>query len=203
MNNGISLEDAKAMVSSESLGKLKEVVYAKPVVDVKGKANCDILMNALCNAVTNSVIRQSSLDDRIIKLLNASTSTLSAKKLTLILRHVRESQPNMRCVITLKSPGLQTEVLNEWMYDGEEDVSFINIFDFIINEFDITPSMVRTKMGEMLKLTIVNNIAQLVAKYQNSSDIEKKVIPVSISTVSRLVNMRGHLLYAEFKEVRE
>ena len=201
MNNGISLEDAKALVSSDSLEKLKEVVYAKPVVDVKGKANCDILMTALCRAVTNGTIRQTALDDRIIKLLNASTSTLSAKKLTLILRQVRTIQPNMECIITLKSPGLQPETVAEWSYDGTEEVSFISIFDYVINKFDITPSMVRTKMGEMLKLTIVNNIAQLVAKYQNSTELERSVIPVSISTVSRLVNMCGYLLYAEFMEV--
>jgi hypothetical protein len=48
----------------------------------------------------------------------------------------------------------------------------------------------------------VNNIAQLVSKYNTSNDEEKKSMQVSITTISRLVNMSAHTLYAEFKEVK-
>ena len=55
-------------------------------------------------------------------------------------------------------------------------------------------------MGEMLKTTIVNNIAQLVSKYNSLEDTEKRQLQVSITTISRLVNMNGYMMYAEFKE---
>lgn len=63
--------------------------------------------------------------------------------------------------------------------------------------FEITPTLVRNKMTETLKPTIVNNIAQCVAKYQNG----EPDLNVSITTVSRLVNMCDHLIYADFEEV--
>lgn len=203
MSNSISLEDAKALMSAESINKLKEMVYAKPQVDLKLKANCDILMSALCTATTNGVIRYNSLDETIIKILNASTSTLSEKKLVYALRQIHDSQPHIKCIITLKSGGLHTDIVNEWVIDGsDEGVKLIDIFDYVVNKFEITPQLVRQKMGEMLKTTIVNNIAQLVSKYNTSSDEEKKSMQVSITTISRLVNMSGYTLYAEFKEVR-
>lgn len=203
MSNSISLEDAKALMSSESINKLKEIVYAKPVVDLKLKANCDILMSALCTATTNGVIRYNSLDETIIKILNASTSTLSERKLMSSLHQIQESQPYIKCIITLKSGGLHPDVMNEWIIDGsDEGIRLINIFDYVVNKFEITPQIVRQKMGEMLKTTIVNNIAQLVSKYISSNDEERKEIQVSITTISRLVNMSGCTLYAEFKEVR-
>lgn len=203
MSNSISLEEAKALMSSDSINKLKEIVYAKPVVDLKQKANCDILMSALCTATTNGVIRYNSLDETIIKILNASTSTLSERKLIAALRQIQESQPYIRCIITLKSGGLNPEVINEWVIDGsDKGIRLIDIFDYVVNKFNITPQIVRQKMGEMLKTTIVNNIAQLVSKYTSSTDEEKESIQVSITTISRLVNMSEHTLYAEFKEVR-
>jgi hypothetical protein len=56
-------------------------------------------------------------------------------------------------------------------------------------------------MGEMFKMTIVNNVAQLLGKYETlKTDEEKKQIPISISTITRLVNMSHHLLFAEFVE---
>jgi hypothetical protein len=57
-------------------------------------------------------------------------------------------------------------------------------------------------MTEMLKPTIVNNVAQLVAKYNSiESEEERKKITISISTITRLVNMSGYLLIAEFKNI--
>ena len=201
--SSISLEEAKSLINNDSLSKLKDVVYAKPTVDIHQKANCDILMSALCKAVADGVIRQSSLDDRIIKLLNASTATLAARKLKDILVQVRDTQPHMVCIITLKTGGLQPETVAEWMFDGSTEISFVGIFGYVVDKFNITPQSVRSKLSEMLKGTIVNNVAQLVAKYNNSTDEERSALNISISTVTRLVNMSEHLLYAEFVEVKE
>lgn len=193
----ISLEDAKAMVSSESLSRLKSVVTPKPIINMEAKVNNDILMSALCTAVSNGVIKQSSLDDRLIKLLNSATNTLSAGKLGDILSHLRTVQPNMSCVITLMEPDM-SDVVNEWVFIGP-DVYFNKLFEYVIEHFEITPTIVRNKMTEMLKPTIVNNVAQLIAKYNNITDEkEKQNITISISTITRLVNMSGYILMAEF-----
>lgn len=193
----ISLEDAKAMVSSESLSRLKSVVTPKPIINMEAKVNNDILMSALCTAVSNGVIKQSSLDDRLIKLLNSATNTLSAGKLGDILSHLRTVQPNMSCVITLMEPDM-SDVVNEWIFTGP-DVYFNKLFEYVIEHFEITPTIVRNKMTEMLKPTIVNNVAQLIAKYNSITDEkEKQDITISISTITRLVNMSGYILMAEF-----
>ena len=193
----ISLEDAKAMVSSESLSRLKSVVTPKPIINMEAKVNNDILMSALCTAVSNGVIKQSSLDDRLIKLLNSATNTLSAGKLGDILSHLRTVQPNMSCVITLMEPDM-SDVVNEWVFIGP-DVYFNKLFEYVIEHFEITPTIVRNKMTEMLKPTIVNNVAQLIAKYNSITDEkEKQNITISISTITRLVNMSGYILMAEF-----
>ena len=196
----ISLEDAKAMVSPEAIERLRNVVTPKPIINMDAKVNNDIIMSALCTAVTNGVIKQASLDDRLIKLLNSSTNTLSAVKLGSILTHIRQFQPNLTCVITLLEPDM-SDVIEEWYFVGP-DVYFNKMFEYVIERFEITPSMIRTKMTEMLKPTIVNNVAQLVAKYTSlETDEEKKDITISISTITRLVNMSGYLLMAEFKNL--
>lgn len=198
--SNISLEDAKAMVSPEAIERLRNVVTPKPIINMDAKVNNDIIMSALCTAVTNGVIKQASLDDRLIKLLNSSTNTLSAVKLGSILTHIRQFQPNLTCVITLLEPDM-SDVIEEWYFVGP-DVYFNKMFEYVIERFEITPSMIRTKMTEMLKPTIVNNVAQLVAKYTSlETDEEKKDITISISTITRLVNMSGHLLMAEFKNL--
>jgi hypothetical protein len=49
----------------------------------------------------------------------------------------------------------------------------------------------------MFKMTIVNNVAQLLGKYETlKTDEERKEVSISISTITRLVNMSHHLLYA-------
>lgn len=196
----ISLQDAKAMVSDNAINNLKSVVTPKPIISMDTKVNNDIIMAALCTAVQNGVIKPTSLDDRLIKLLNSATNTLSANKVGMILSTIRESQPNMCCVITLKS-GDMSEVLESWTFTGPR-VYFNKIFEYVINRFEITPSLVRSEMVKMLKTTIVNNVAQLVAKYQSlETDDEKRAITISISTITRLVNMSGNILTAEFKNI--
>lgn len=198
--SNISLEDAKSMISKEQISKLKSVVTPKPVINTDTKVNNDIIMSALCNAVDKGVIKMSSMDDRLIKLLNSSTNTLSASKLGSILTHLREYQPTMACIITMKTADM-SDVIEEWVFTGPT-VYFNKMFEFVIDYFKITPTIIRNKMVDMLKTTIVNNVAQLVAKYTSlDSDDEKLRITISISTVTRLVNMSNHLLMAEFKEL--
>ena len=52
----ITLEQAKAMMTPEAIENLRRVVISHPVINTERKANCDILMQALCRAVTDEVI---------------------------------------------------------------------------------------------------------------------------------------------------
>lgn len=197
----ISIEEAKAMMSDEALSRLKEIVTPQPSINMNQKVNNDIIMSALCRAVNDGVIHMDAVDDHIVKLLNSPTNTLSAVKVGNILTQIRKFQPNMCCIITLKSSDMN-EKINEWIFTGPE-VYFNKIFEYVIDKFEITPSLVRNKMTAMLKTTIVNNVAQLVAKYNSLTDEEeKKHLTISINTVTRLVNMSDHILLAEFKEIK-
>jgi hypothetical protein len=191
----ITLEQAKAMMTKEALEKLNKVVVSHPTINVEKKANCDILMQALCRGVVDEVIHVESLDDRLVKLLNAKTNTLSPTKLGEILTTIRKKQPKIACVIEVREP-VNDDVVKKWVFVGPE-VKFTKMLEDVIKIFEITPTLVRTKMTETLKPTIVNNIAQTVARFLNG-DPEQNV---SVTTVSRLVNMCGYLIYAEFKEL--
>lgn len=191
----ITLEQAKAMMTPEAIENLRRVVISHPVINTERKANCDILMQALCRAVTDEVILPESLDDRLVKLLNAKTNTLSPSKLGEILEHIKKTQPKMCCVIRVLEP-TNDELIKKWVFTGPT-CRFSGMLNEIIKMFEITPTLVRNKMTETLKPTIVNNIAQCVAKYQNG----EPDLNVSITTVSRLVNMCDHLIYADFEEV--
>lgn len=194
---GITLDEAKSMMSQDAIDKLKSVVSTKPTINMESKVNNDILMQALCRAVTDDVIHVTSLSEKIIKLLNSATNTLSQTKLGAILTKIRENQPNIVCVVSLMSVDM-SETLHEWVFTGPV-VKFNDIFETVVNEFNITAGVVRNKLVNTLKPTIVNNIAQLIAKYENTED--KDSISVSINTITRLVNMENRLLFAEFKEL--
>lgn len=195
----MTLEEAKQLISQDNVDRLKNVVTPKPTVAISNKTNTDIIMAALCTAVQNGVIKESSLDLSIVKLLNSSTSTLSAVKVGKILTTLREHQKNMTCTITLKTNDAQT-VVQEWVFTGPE-VYFNKIFEFVVEEFDITPAKIRAEMGKMFQMTIVNNVAQFLGRYETIKSIEdRKKENISISTITRLVNMSHHLLYAEFVE---
>ncbi len=195
----MTVEEAKQMISKENVDRLKNVVAPRPEVNISSKANADIIMSALCTAVTNGNIKEAALNESIIKLLNSSTSTLSAVKVGKILSILRETQPNMTCVITLKT-GDSKDIIKEWVFTGPE-VYFNRIFEFVVREFDITPAIIRSRLGEMFKMTIVNNVAQLLGKYETlKTEEERKAVAISISTITRLVNMSHHLLFAEFVE---
>jgi len=195
----MTVEEAKKMISQENIDRLKNVVAPRPEVNISNKANADIIMAALCTAVTNGKIKEAALNESIIKLLNSSTSTLSAVKVGKILSILRQTQPNMTCVITLKTSDAKEDV-KEWVFTGPE-VYFNRIFEFVVREFEITPALIRSRLGEMFKMTIVNNVAQLLGKYETlKTEEERKAVPISISTITRLVNMSHHLLFAEFVE---
>lgn len=190
----ITLEEAKAMMSPEAIENLKQVVVNHPNINTERKANCDILMQALCKAVIDEVILPESLDERLVKLLNAKTNTLSPSKLGEILEHIRKTQPKICCVVRVLEP-VHDDLVKKWVFTGPV-VSLSGMLGEIIKMFDITPGLVRSKMAETLKPTIVNNIAQCVAKFQNGDEYN-----VSITTVSRLVNMCNYLIFADFEEV--
>lgn len=192
----ITLQEAKNMMTKDSLDKLKSFVTTRASINMDNKVNNDILMQALCRAVSNDVIKASSLNDKTIKLLNSATNTLSQTKLIDILKQVEVSQPNIKCVISLMSQDMK-EVLYEWNLTST-NVCFNDIFKYVVNRFNLTPTVVRNKMKEALKPTIVNNIAQLLSKYEKCNELES--ITVSINTISRLVNMEEHLLFADFIE---
>lgn len=195
----MTIEEAKALISQDNVDRLKNVVSPKPSVSISTKTNMDIIMSALCTAVSNGVIKESSLDMSIIKLLNSSTSTLSAVKVGKILSILRKSQKDMTCTITLKTADART-VVEEWVFTGPE-VYFNRIFEYVVDKFDITPAKIRSELGKMFQMTIVNNVAQFLGKYETlKTDEERKKENISISTITRLVNMSHHLLYAEFVE---
>ena len=196
---GITLDEAKNMVSRDNLNKLHEIVETKPSVDTSHKVNNDIIMAAFCKAVCEGVIKQSSLNDRLIKLLNSETNTISQSKLGELLKVVRTKQPNLICRIVLREPDMRD--MMTWTFD--DDVCFLGMFDYVLHQFNITPTEIRQKMVTTLKPTIVNNVSQLVSKYNKSTDEERQRMVISISTIQRLVNMSGRILLAEFVEEQE
>lgn len=196
---GITLDEAKSMMTQESIDKLKSLVNTKPIINMESKVNNDILMQALCRAVSEDVIHVTSLDDKTVKLLNSATNTLSQSKLGNILSVVRESQPNVECIITLMTSDMKTK-LHEWSFTGPK-VNFVNMFDYVVKKFNITPTTIRNKLINTLKSTIVNNVSQLLSRYLITPEDERDDFKVSISTITRLVNMEDHLLFAEFKNV--
>ena len=190
----MTVEEAVNLMNDEAYAKLKEVVTVKPNIDVSKKSANDILMGALCKAVLEDVIHVESLDEKIIKLLNSPTNTLSESKLKYVLKTIHETQSKIVCVITIKSPDMK-DTLFEVEYHDPESIDFMIILKWLIDKFEITPTKVRTQMNA-LKPTIVNNIAQLVSRVLNDNT---EGVTVSISTITRLVNCNDHLIYAKFE----
>lgn len=196
----MNIQEAKAMLSPEAMEKLHEVVDIRPVIDISKKVNNDILMTAFCKAVIEEVIKPSSLNDRLVKLLNSETNTISQSKLKEILDIVHEKQPNICCAIMMDDyDGMDVIPRYDWVYKNN-DVNFVIPFRTVLNFYNITPSDVRRKMTTTLKSTIVNNVSQLVSKFYKSTEEEQNKMIISISTIQRLVNMSGGCLTAEFYE---
>lgn len=198
----ISLEEAKQMMTKEKSDKLKRIVTdSAPTINFSNKLHNDIVMAAFCDAVENDVIHVSDLDDKLIKLLNSNTNTISFPKLVSILDTIHATNPRIICYIRLQSPAPAfPEKINDWVIDGKNGISFHDIFDYVIKKFEITPRDIRINMTKTLKPTVVNNVAQLVAKYVSSNKEEQSEMVISIKTISRLVNMVGKQITAEFRK---
>jgi hypothetical protein len=195
----LTVEMAKKLFTKEAKDRLQQVVDRnKPTINFSNKLNNDMLMQALCRAVSQNTINISNLDEKTIKLLNSSTNTISYPKLLNILDVIHMTNDNIKCHIEIKDPNKGSSVIKEWFIHDKDDVTFIQIFDFVISYFEITPYMVRELMTKTLKPTVVNNVAQFVAKYQAASKEERESFVVSIRTITRLVNMKGYLIFAEF-----
>lgn len=192
----MTIDEAEALMTDAAYERLREVVTVRPVIDTSKKAGNDILMNAFCKAVAEEVIKPSSLDDKLTKLLNSATNTLSQQKLKYLLEVVHKSQPDIRCIITITTADMQSDVF-EAEYHKPEAIDFLVIFRWLLDKFNITPSSIRNKLSETLKPTIVNNISQLVSRVQQNNNTEDLVI--SITTITRLVNCHDHLIFARFE----
>ena len=190
----MSLEEAKQLMTSESLDKLRTMVTKPMEIDVSQKVGNDIIMAAFCQAVMTGVIHEWALNDKLVKLLNSDTNTISSSKLNYIMDVIHAEQPSI--VLEVRLYTNEMKLMKTWVLDGTQ--SFNHIFEYVLNEFEITPHMIRTKLTDTLKTTIVNNIGQLVSKYQSSSQEERDAITISITTIHRLVNMVDHILLAEF-----
>ena len=193
----MTLDEAKSMMTEESLEKLRNFTTTEMEVRISDKINNDILMNALCKAVSNELVKKTSLNAKIVKILASSTNTLQEVKFKDIVNVIRLKQPNIVCEISILSKSMNDKI-NAWIFKGDDnDITFNDMFKYVVDTFEITPQSVRRKLGDVLKPTIVNNVAQLIAKYLND-DISS--VNVSINTISRLVNMEEHMIFAEFKE---
>lgn len=197
MNSNMSIEEARALVKPEALQNLKKVISTQEKIDMSKKVNGDAIMVALCKAINENIIDIGSLSTPIVKMLNSSTNTISQSKLGEILDQVRKSQPRMVCRIKLYK-GDMSEIINNWVFTSVEDCKFNDMFEYVVQKFDITPQMVRERMSKLLKPTIANNIGQFVAKYETST--HKDELVVSITTISRLANIVDHIVKVEFKE---
>ena len=82
-------------------------------------------MGALCKAVLDDVIHVESLDEKIIKLLNSPTNTLSQSKLKYVLNVVHETQPRIKCIITIMTPDMK-DTLFEVEYHQPDAIDFLD-----------------------------------------------------------------------------
>lgn len=194
----MTLEEAKGLMTQEKIDKLKEVVAKEIDVDISNKINNDLIMTALCRAVVvDKIIDPDAIDERLYKLLNSDTNTVSDLKLSDILKSIHDVQKNMYCVITLQDTNMN--IINEWkLY---EDFTFNHIFEFILDHYKVTPHDIRESMSATLKPTIVNNIGQLISKYQQLTPEEKAKKRISITTINRIVSTVGGIMTVEFKKL--
>ena len=200
----LSLEEAKAFMSKEAKEKLRNVVDNNvTTIDFSNKVNKDIIMGAMCRAVESGLITTNDLDDKMIKLLNSDTNTMSYTKLIYALKVIHETKRNIACKISILEPNVPSpKLIHQWLiYD--ENVTFHDIFKFVLEEFNITPHDIRVEMAKTLKSTVVNNVAQLAANFIKSTDEERKKIVISIVAITRLVTMTNHLIYADFVKLKD
>lgn len=190
----MTVEEAKELMTPEALEKLRKMVSKPTEIDFSKKVNCDLVMSALCKAVQTGVIPPKSLNEKLIKLLNSDTSTISDSTLNYILDVVHKHQPTLALEITLYEANM--DQIAKWTMF--RNTRFNVIFDFILTRFEITPQMVRAQLIDTYRPTIVNNLGQLVSRFQAMSSDEKFKQTISISTIQRLVAMSKRIIMADF-----
>lgn len=192
----MNIEEAKALIDNEAIKNLKRTISTEEKIDTT-KLNGDAVMTALCEAINNGIIKPSSLSSTTIKMINSSTQTVSQSKLGEILDNARKMQPKLKCVISVHKAD-STLPIETWEFTSSKDTKFNSIFEFVITEFNITPTFVREQLSKLLKPTIANNIGQFVAKYQQADEAHRSEMIVSITTISRLSNMVGYCIKCVF-----
>ena len=153
-------------------------------------------MQAFCKAVSDNIIDSAGLDDKLLKLLNSSTNSISQNKLKYLMEVINKTQPDIKCVIYITTYDMR-EIIFELTYCKPDDVDFLYILKWLLEKFEITPICIRNKMSDTLKPTIVNNISQTVSRVLNNNTND---LVISISTISRIVNCYDHLIYAKFEK---
>lgn len=187
----MTIEEAKALMTPEALEHLNEVVCPWEI-NIE-KKDCDIVMSALCKAVTENVVKKTSLDENAVQILNSDTSTLTALKLTDILNTIRKHQ-DIGCFIFLKYKD-EKVVFNI----GQSNITTYNtIFDWIIKTCELTSVGIRTKMDGKYKSSVINNVAQLLPKHRNNPDE-----PISIKNITRIFTSYGGIITCVIKDMKD
>jgi hypothetical protein len=186
----MTIEEAKALMTPEALEHLNEVVCPWEI-NIE-KKDCDIVMSALCRAVTTNVVKKTSLDANTVQILNSDTSTLTAQKLKDALTAIRKHQ-DVICLIFLKYKDEKV------VFDiGDDIVTYNGIFDWVIKTCGVTSIGIRKNMNEKYKASVINNIAQLVPKYYNNPND-----PISIKNITRIFTSYGGIITCSIKERKD
>lgn len=193
----MTIEEAQKLLTPEAVNHLKELTNETKDIDVSRKKNCDIIMSAMIKAIIDDgSILQSSLDDTLINMMNSSTRTISCSKLKSVMKTIKESQ-RLTCSFDIYEADGVTPV-KHFEFDNKKDKNFNYILDYVLDHFKITPQMIKEKLTEHFKATVVINIYTLINKYVNATDAEKDEFKVSILTITRLVNMMNHIIICKF-----
>ena len=196
----MTIEESKKLLTPEAVNHLKELTNETKDIDVSRKKNCDIIMSAMIKAILDDgSILQSSLDDTLVNMMNSSTRTISCSKLKSVMKTIKESQ-KLTCSFDIYEADGVTPV-KHFEFDNKKDKNFNYILDYVLDHFKITPQLIKEKLTEHFKATVVINIYTLINKYVNATDAEKDEFKVSILTITRLVNMMNHIIICKF--VRE
>ena len=193
----MTIEEAQKLLTPEAVNHLKELTSETKDIDVSRKKNCDIIMSAMIKAILeDGSILQSSLDDTLINMMNSSTRTISCSKLKSVMKTIKESQ-KLTCSFDIYEADGVTSV-KHFEFDNKKDKNFNYILDFVLDYFKVTPQLIKEKLTEQFKPTVVINIYTLINKYVNATDAEKDEFKVSILTITRLVNMMNHIIICKF-----
>lgn len=195
----MTIEEAQKLLTPEAVNHLKELTSETKDIDVSRKKNCDIIMSAMIKAILeDGSILQSSLDDTLINMMNSSTRTISCSKLKSVMKTIKESQ-KLTCSFDIYEADGVT-LVKHFEFDNKKDKNFNYILDFVLDYFKVTPQLIKEKLTEQFKPTVVINIYTLINKYVNATDEEKDDFKVSILTITRLVNMMNHIIICKFSK---